>query len=273
MADFRESGADLPPDQRERLEAIEAELAEVTQKYSENVLDATNAWELVIEDEARLAGLPASAKDAARASATAKGHGSPENPAWRFTLHMPSYGPLMEHLADAAIREQAWRAMAAVGRADPTTTPRWSGESSRCATKRPGCSARTISPTSSCSGAWPETAAPPSGSSKACTTASPRPTMRNSTRCAQWRAKASGTEPEPMEPWDIGLLGRTPPQGRIRSRRRATPPVFPDGRGDRRHVPPVRAAVRHPHRRNAIGYLRGTGGAAARARTKPGIPR
>ena len=119
MADFRESGADLPEEKRTRLEALESALAETTQKYSENVLDATNAWELVVRDEAKLAGLPTTAKEAARASARAKGLDSDENPAWRFSLQMPSYGPLMEHLEDAEIREQAWRAMTAVGHAAP----------------------------------------------------------------------------------------------------------------------------------------------------------
>ena len=53
MADFLENGADLPAAQKERLAAINAALAEKTQKYSENVLDSTNAWELFVEDEAR----------------------------------------------------------------------------------------------------------------------------------------------------------------------------------------------------------------------------
>ena len=53
IEDFRESGADLKKPQKERLEVINAELAKWTQKYSENVLDATNAWELVIEDESK----------------------------------------------------------------------------------------------------------------------------------------------------------------------------------------------------------------------------
>jgi oligopeptidase A len=57
MADFRASGAELPPDKKKRHEELEAELAQVTQKFSENVLDSTNAWELVIDDEAKLAGL------------------------------------------------------------------------------------------------------------------------------------------------------------------------------------------------------------------------
>ncbi len=119
MAEFRENGADLPADPRARLEQIESELAGVAQKYAENVLDATNAWELVVDDEARLAGLPASAREAAAASARAKGYGSDGKPAWRFTLHLPSYQPLMERAEDAALREQAWRAMTAVGRDDP----------------------------------------------------------------------------------------------------------------------------------------------------------
>ena len=72
MADFREHGADLPPEKRQRLITLNATLAQATQKYSENVLDATNAWELIIEDEAQLAGLPASARDAARQSALEK---------------------------------------------------------------------------------------------------------------------------------------------------------------------------------------------------------
>ena len=65
----RQHGADLPAEKKRRLEEIEAELSQATQKYSENVLDSTNAWELVIEDSARLKGLPQSAIDAARAAA------------------------------------------------------------------------------------------------------------------------------------------------------------------------------------------------------------
>src|SRR3954468_11395668 len=65
MADFRQQGADLPAGPKARLEAVQSELAQLTQKYSENVLDATNAWELVVDDETRLAGLPAHAKEAA----------------------------------------------------------------------------------------------------------------------------------------------------------------------------------------------------------------
>jgi oligopeptidase A len=114
VKDFRQAGADLPAEKRTRLEALQSELAQVTQKYSENVLDATNAWQLVVTDEARLAGLPAHAKAAARASAEKKGLAG-----WRFTLHQPSLEPFMTYLEDEALRREMWTASAAVGASAP----------------------------------------------------------------------------------------------------------------------------------------------------------
>ena len=115
MAEFRSSGAELPDDKKKRLEELEAELAQVTQKFSENVLDSTNAWDLIIEDEASLAGLPESARAAAQAEARAKGFGLPDKPAWRITLKAPSLTPVLEHLDDDAIRRRVWEGSAAVG--------------------------------------------------------------------------------------------------------------------------------------------------------------
>ena len=117
-ADFREAGADLPPATRTRLEALQGELAEITQTYSEHVLDATNAWDLIVEEEGRLAGLPAHAKAAARAAAQAK-HPGDDRPAWRFTLHAPSQEPFMTHLQDGELRRQMWSAATAVGSVAP----------------------------------------------------------------------------------------------------------------------------------------------------------
>ncbi len=116
LADFRGSGADLPPNKKQQLEEIEAELAIVTQKYSENVLDSTNGWELILTDEAQLAGLPDSAKSAALAEARTKGHGTPEAPAWRLTLKAPCMIPVMEHVDDEAIRRQMWVGSSGIGR-------------------------------------------------------------------------------------------------------------------------------------------------------------
>jgi len=119
VSDFKLAGADLPAERRARLEALQGELAQVTQKYSENVLDATNAWQLVVEDEARLAGLPAHAQAAARRSAESKGLGTPDRPAWRFTLQMPSQEPVMTYALDENLRREMWSAATAVGAQAP----------------------------------------------------------------------------------------------------------------------------------------------------------
>jgi len=115
LADFREQGADLPPEKKERAREIQSKLAALTQKYSENCLDATNAWEKVVTDERRLGGLPDSARAAARQSAAQKGH---EN-AWRFTLQAPSYIAVMTYADDDALRREVWEAFAAIGRGEP----------------------------------------------------------------------------------------------------------------------------------------------------------
>ena len=116
LAYFRQHGAELPPEKKKRMEEIEAELSQTTQKFSENVLDSTNAWDLIIEDQARLLGLPPSAIDASRADALAKGHGSEEEPKYRFTLKAPSLIPVMEHLEDESIRKHVWEGSCTIGR-------------------------------------------------------------------------------------------------------------------------------------------------------------
>ncbi|MBP7141519.1 MAG: M3 family metallopeptidase [Opitutaceae bacterium] len=118
-ASFRLAGADLPELQCVRLEALQSELAQLTQKYSENVLDATNAWQLLVEDESRLAGLPEHAKAAARANAERKGLGSPEKPVWRFTLQGPSMVPVMTYAENEELRREVWSASVSVGSSAP----------------------------------------------------------------------------------------------------------------------------------------------------------
>lgn len=118
-ASFRLAGADLPEAQRGRLEELQSELAQITQKYSENVLDATNAWQLLVEDESKLEGLPAHAKAAARANAERKGLGTTEKPVWRFTLHGPSIEPVLTYAENEDLRRQVWSAFVSVGSAAP----------------------------------------------------------------------------------------------------------------------------------------------------------
>jgi oligopeptidase A len=102
---FRRHGAELGAEGKQRLAEIDVELTGLTTKYSQNLLDSTIAWELVIEDESRLAGLPPSAIAAAQQSAAQKGVAG-----WRFTLQAPSYTAVMTYLNDAAVREQAYHA-------------------------------------------------------------------------------------------------------------------------------------------------------------------
>ena len=105
LDEFRRHGAELDPEGKRRLEANTRELAQLTSRFGQNVLDSTAAFELYVEDEARLSGLPESAKAAARADAEAH-----DRAGWRFTLHAPSYVPVMTYADDAALREQVWRA-------------------------------------------------------------------------------------------------------------------------------------------------------------------
>jgi oligopeptidase A len=105
LADFRRAGAELPAEGKSRLAEIDVELAKLTIRFGQNVLDSTNAFEIVVEDRARLAGLPDSAIDAARQSAAEKGLEG-----FRLTLQAPSYVPVMTYLDDAALRERMYRA-------------------------------------------------------------------------------------------------------------------------------------------------------------------
>ncbi len=115
LADFRENGAELAPEARQRYAELSTELAQKCQLFGEHVLDATNAWEYVTSDPAELAGLPESAREAARQDAAAHGCGSEEAPQWRFSLQMPSMQPVMTFAESEALRERVWRASNARG--------------------------------------------------------------------------------------------------------------------------------------------------------------
>lgn len=115
LRDFEESGADLEATAQRRLEAINNQLAELNQKYSENVLDSTNAWDLVLEDASQLKGLPQSALEAAREDALAKGHGTEQSPKYRITQQYPSVLPVMKYADDANLRKQVWEGGCSIG--------------------------------------------------------------------------------------------------------------------------------------------------------------
>jgi len=104
LDEFRRQGADLPPEKKARLEAINTRLSEITTQFEQNLTDSTADWELYL-DETQVAGLPPSALEAARQSARSKGRVG-----YRFTLQQPSYLALQTYLDDREIRKQVYLA-------------------------------------------------------------------------------------------------------------------------------------------------------------------
>ncbi|MDX5445304.1 MAG: M3 family metallopeptidase [Zoogloeaceae bacterium] len=107
VRDFRLAGAELPDADKPRFKEIQEEQSALAAKFSENLLDATNAHAEWIEDDANLSGLPSDAIAAARAAAEKAG-----KPGWKFTLHMPSYLPVMQYADSRPLRERMYRAYA-----------------------------------------------------------------------------------------------------------------------------------------------------------------
>ena len=107
LRDFRLGGAELPEKQKERFAEIQEQQAALSTRFSENVLDATNDFKLLVENEAELAGLPDDAKAAARAAAERDG-----KTGWQFSLHFPSYFPVLQFADNRELREKIYRANA-----------------------------------------------------------------------------------------------------------------------------------------------------------------
>ena len=115
LADFKENGAELPDERKNRISEISTQLATLSQTFGERVLDSTNAWEYVTADPAEIAGLPPSATEAARQDALAKGHGTPEQPQWRFTLQFTSVQPVLTYAENEGLRRRIWEGLQTKG--------------------------------------------------------------------------------------------------------------------------------------------------------------
>lgn len=99
---FVRNGAKLDEKQKLQLREIDNELSQLSLKFGENVLEETNKYQLVIENEIQLRGLPESVKEAASQTAEEKGlHGK-----WIFTLAFPSYLPFVTYAADRSLRKE-----------------------------------------------------------------------------------------------------------------------------------------------------------------------
>ena len=107
LLDFRLSGAFLEGADKERFKQIRTELSVLEQKFSENVLDATHAYALDVEDASRLAGVPQAYLDSFASEARAAG-----KKGWLVTLQAPSYLAVMRYAEDRALRQELFRARA-----------------------------------------------------------------------------------------------------------------------------------------------------------------
>jgi len=106
LRNFVLSGAELQGQAKERFAAIQERLAEISQLFSEHVLDATDAWSLLAAAEDIL-GIPEDVLQAAQAAATADGHKG-----YKLTLKMPCYLPVMQYAHSSSLREKLYRAHA-----------------------------------------------------------------------------------------------------------------------------------------------------------------
>ncbi len=105
MLEFRRSGADLDPDGRARLEELHVRLSTLQQRFGENVLDATAGWELLIDDENRLDGIPEAPRRRFAAAAAAS-----DREGWLLSLDMPSVEPVLKYAHDRGLRETVFTA-------------------------------------------------------------------------------------------------------------------------------------------------------------------
>ena len=107
------AGVGLEGEPKQRFNQIKSTLAEISTKFSNNVLDATKAYSLTLTQPEEIAGLPASLLGQAAQSARTAGHeaATPTDGPWVITLDAPSYGPFMQHSQRRDLREQVYKAV------------------------------------------------------------------------------------------------------------------------------------------------------------------
>ncbi|AVI61838.1 oligopeptidase A [Halomonas sp. GFAJ-1] len=105
LRDFRLAGVDLPADQKARYGDIQSRLSTLSNQFSNNVLDATQAWHKDIENQNELTGVPESALDTLKAAAEAKGVTG-----YRITLDFPSFFPIVSYADNRELRREVYTA-------------------------------------------------------------------------------------------------------------------------------------------------------------------
>ncbi len=120
LRDFRLSGIALDDAARARYREIVAELATLTATFEQNLLDATNGWTRLVDDESRLSGLPDTVR-AMAAQAAAQQHLQ----GWLFTLEFPSYLAVMTHADDRELRREMYEAFVTRASDEGPCAGRW----------------------------------------------------------------------------------------------------------------------------------------------------
>ncbi len=118
VRDFKLGGAELPAAQKARFKTVSEELSKLGSKFEENIMDNTNDFKYIVENVADLAGLPADAIEAAADAAK-----SDAKQGYQFSLHFPSYLPVLQYADNRALRETLYRAYAT--RASELSKPEW----------------------------------------------------------------------------------------------------------------------------------------------------
>jgi len=103
IRDFKLSGINLPKVEKKRLEEISLELSELSNVFSQNLLNATNAYELIIEDEKDVEGMPQTDIEAAKTEID-------EKTIYKFTLQIPSYLAYMTYGPNRSYRKELSKA-------------------------------------------------------------------------------------------------------------------------------------------------------------------
>ncbi|WP_455219592.1 oligopeptidase A [Kaarinaea lacus] len=101
LRDFHLSGIDLAEDKQQRFKEIKQQLSKLTSQFSDNVLDATNAWQKTIDNEEQLTGLPDSARAMAKQAAQHK-----KQSGWMLTLDFPCYYAVMSYAENRELRKE-----------------------------------------------------------------------------------------------------------------------------------------------------------------------
>ncbi|HZN22597.1 MAG TPA: M3 family metallopeptidase [Burkholderiales bacterium] len=118
LRDFRLGGAELGPEEKTRFMAIRERLSQLSSRFSDNLLDATNAFAHYVADTSELSGIPQDVLEAAREAAQAD-----DREGWKFTLHAPSYIPVLQYADSRPLRELMYREY--VTRAAEFGKPEW----------------------------------------------------------------------------------------------------------------------------------------------------